>query len=192
MTCPGGRCQKGIVVPARGPVDSVVVVLGESPGKTEAERGLPFVGPSGQLLNEAANATDFPLAGCYITNSCKAFVVDDPNPTKTEIDGCLEHVLTEEIESHERLLIVALGNVAAYAAGVIPRISGIMSVRGKIVDSRFRNPDGTPIPVLPTLHPSYILRGGGGELQILLQRDLETAVRYIRGEDLETETNQQL
>ena len=188
MTCPGGRCQKGIVVPARGPVDSVVVVLGESPGKTEAERGLPFVGPSGQLLNEAANATDFPLAGCYITNSCKAFVVDDPNPTKTEIDGCLEHVLTEEIESHERLLIVALGNVAAYAAGVIPRISGIMSVRGKIVDSRFRNPDGTPIPVLPTLHPSYILRGGGGELQILLQRDLETAVRYIRGEDLETET----
>ena len=64
MTCPGGRCQKGIVVPARGPVDSVVVVLGESPGKTEAERGLPFVGPSGQLLNEAANATDFPLAGC--------------------------------------------------------------------------------------------------------------------------------
>ncbi|KKL45097.1 hypothetical protein LCGC14_2359120, partial [marine sediment metagenome] len=58
-------------VPATGPRDAKIVILGEAPGAVEVQRGEPFVGPSGKLLSQILAQAGIRKDQCYITNVVK-------------------------------------------------------------------------------------------------------------------------
>ena len=65
-------------VPGRGnDINSKIMIIGEAPGSVENEKGEPFVGPSGHLLDEWLNYGIFPLTNTFITNAIKYWPHND-------------------------------------------------------------------------------------------------------------------
>lgn len=132
-----------------GPADALGAIVGEAPGEEEEKQGVPFVGASGKLLNEALDAAGLSRSNVFITNAYKLRPEGNRTPTQDELDEHDEY-LWEELESRPIRGVLALGNVALQA--LTGRPGGITRRRGK-----WEN-DGW---VMPTWHPSYVLRQGG-------------------------------
>ena len=131
-----------------------IVFVGEAPGAEEERQGEPFVGPAGNLLTKVLKVMGLERSGVYITNICKYRpAMEDQGrgnraPSPLEMASCLEFV-REEIAIIRPRVIVALGGTAI--TGLLGIKTGVMSARG-----RFYEFEG--IPVMATLHPSYLLR----------------------------------
>ena len=125
-----------------------ILFIGEAPGAEEDQQGLPFVGRAGQLLTGLINATGLGREDVYITNVVKCRPPGNRNPEPGEIASC-GGVLKRQIELLNPGLVVVLGNVPLHFLN--PGARGITSERGKT----FRWGQWT---VLPTFHPSYLLR----------------------------------
>lgn len=131
-----------------GNVDAGLVFVGEGPGEDEDIEGLPFVGRAGQLLTKIIEAMGMKRSDVYIANIIKCRPPNNRNPEPDEIEGCFPF-LKRQLEAISPLLIVALGTFAAQTLlGSRERIS---QMRG-----RFHSYNG--IKVMPTFHPSYLLR----------------------------------
>lgn len=139
-----------------GPRQTEIVVVGEAPGKTEAERGEPFVGGSGMLLDSILSRAGLSRSNCFLTNVCHE------QPPGNDFDWFLkkpnQHLLMagiiqlkRDIESIKPNLVIALGDrPLQYLTGKI----GITKWRGSILESHI-------IPkqkVIATYHPAYCLR----------------------------------
>lgn len=179
------RCRRP--VHGYGKEESTIVILGEAPGEEEYKLGKPFVGPSGKLLRRLCDEVGLPFRNCWVTNTCKGYIEGNPTPKVRELKPCLAECLTPEIEAYPRKLIIALGNVAGYAAGVLRGITGVMAARGSIYPSKF-GPEDERIPVFLTIHPSLVIRAGGGETEQLLKKDLAACVRYLKFGETPQET----
>ncbi|WP_439814093.1 uracil-DNA glycosylase [Zavarzinia sp. CC-PAN008] len=125
-----------------------LLVLGEAPGAEEDRQGKPFVGESGQLLDRMLGAIGHDRTSAYILNLLPWRPPANRDPTDAEIATCLPFV-----ERHIQLVaprvIVTLGKSAS--ATLLRRTEGILRLRGKWQD-------WNGIPVMPTLHPAYLLR----------------------------------
>ncbi len=139
-----------------GPTDARLVFVGEQPGDQEDLAGKAFIGPAGQVLNNAMAEAGIERAKTYVTNAVKHFkfkpqgkrrIHDKPNVG--EINHC-RWWLTREIAVVKPKLIVALGATAARS--LTGKNIAIGANRGKILESE----EG--VPVLVTIHPSYLLR----------------------------------
>lgn len=130
-----------------------IVFVGEAPGVEEERQGEPFVGPAGNLLTKVLKVMGLERSGVYLTNLCKYRPVVEGQgsgnraPSPLEMASCLEFV-REEIAIIRPRVIVALGGTAI--TGLLGIKTGVMSARG-----RFYEFEG--IPVMATLHPSYLL-----------------------------------
>lgn len=125
-----------------------LVFVGEGPGEDEDIEGLPFVGRAGQLLTKIIEAMGMKRSDVYIANIIKCRPPNNRNPEPDEIESCFPF-LKRQLEAISPLLIVALGTFAAQTLlGSRERIS---QMRG-----RFHSYNG--IKVMPTFHPSYLLR----------------------------------
>ena len=122
--------------------------IGEGPGAEEDTQGEPFVGRAGRLLTKMISAIGIERADVYITNIVKCRPPDNRNPTPAEISCCLP-IIKQQIEILNPKLIVTLGNIPTKT--LIPDIPGITKARGKIKQYE-------KWTVLPTFHPSYLLR----------------------------------
>ncbi len=123
--------------------------VGEGPGAEEDERGEPFVGQAGRLLDNMLAAIQLKRgANVYIANVVKCRPPGNRNPEPGEAQAC-EPYLTRQIELIRPKLIVALGKVAAQNLLGVEATLG--SLRGRVHDYR-----GTPLIV--TYHPAYLLR----------------------------------
>jgi DNA polymerase len=123
-----------------------VVVVGQNPGATEIQRGLPFVGPSGLFFDNALKQ----VLGVgrelfYVTNVVKCFSPGNRSPHDQEIQNC-RYILDEEIRVLKPNLIITLGGPSLKA---IAGLSGISKIHGQIVSSLRYS-----VPVLPMWHPS--------------------------------------
>jgi len=126
--------------------------VGEGPGAEEDERGEPFVGQAGKLLDNMLAAIALQRGkNVYIANVVKCRPPGNRNPEPTEANAC-EPYLTRQIELIRPRLIVALGKVAALNLLGVDATLG--SMRGRVHDYR-----GTPLIV--TYHPAYLLRTPG-------------------------------
>lgn len=131
-----------------------IVFVGEAPGAEEERLGEPFVGPAGQLLTKVLKVMGLDRSEVYITNICKYRPAmenqgrGNRQPSPLEMASCLEFV-REEIAIVRPQVIVALGGTAI--TGLLGLKTGVMQARGKFYEF-----DG--IPVMATLHPSYLLR----------------------------------
>ena len=123
--------------------------IGEGPGAEEDERGEPFVGQAGKLLDSMLAAIRLKRgANVYIANVVKCRPPGNRNPEPAEAHAC-EPYLTRQIELIGPKLIVALGKVAAQ--NLLGNEATLGSLRGRVHDYR-----GTPLIV--TYHPAYLLR----------------------------------
>ncbi len=138
-----------------GPDDAEIVMVGEQPGDKEDMAGKPFVGPAGALLDRALDEADVDRAKVYVTNAVKHFKFTQrgkrrlhQRPNGGEIKAC-RFWLSGELNALRPRLVVALGATAlrSLAGKALP----IGRHRGRILDL-----GGTK--VLPTVHPSYLLR----------------------------------
>lgn len=148
-----------MIVPAVGPTNAKIMVLGESPGKHEWAQGRPFVGQSGDILNDVLRAAGLKRSDIYITNVIKdrllphgdhkrSFFFKDGHPTKEYLDGILD--IVKEVQEVKPNVVVALGN---YALWTMMQHEGIMKWRGSILESK--TVDGQK--VIPALHPAFYI-----------------------------------
>ncbi|MGK5093116.1 uracil-DNA glycosylase [Deltaproteobacteria bacterium TL4] len=125
-----------------------LMFIGEGPGDQEDRLGQPFVGKAGKLLDRMIQVLGIDRPDVYIANVVKCRPPQNRTPEPNEIAECLP-LLKRQIELINPRLIVTLGNVPTKA--LIPNAPGITSARGRI----FKYQQWT---LLPTFHPSYLLR----------------------------------
>ncbi|MDX1716290.1 MAG: uracil-DNA glycosylase [Anderseniella sp.] len=135
-----------------------LMIVGEAPGRDEDEQGRPFVGRSGQLLDKMLNAAGFdrnsdePASSVFITNAVFWRPPGNRNPSTAELTMCLPFV-RRAIELAGPRLIMTAGNIPTQA--LLGTSQGITRTRGSWKHLEI---GGQTYDVLPTLHPSYLLR----------------------------------
>lgn len=153
---------------ARGNPEAKILVCAEAPGEKEDLAALPLVGPSGKLLDDNLKALGFDSnLDAYICNIIKCRPPGNRKPEEEEINSCIEYV-EQQIQLVNPKVIVALGNIATQS--LINTTLGITKARGKIFKYKGK------IPLIPTYHPSYVLRNGRGQYELTFRDDLKLAV----------------
>ncbi|SAL27178.1 DNA glycosylase [Caballeronia arvi] len=138
-----------------GPSDARIMLLGEQPGDQEDLKGEPFVGPAGQLLDDAMQRAGVPREQVYLTNAVKHFKWEPrgkrrlhKTPAQQEVEAC-SYWLDQEMQSVGARVIVTLGATAL--AALFGRRATLSAHVGRVV------PYGDKL-VVATYHPSYALR----------------------------------
>jgi uracil-DNA glycosylase len=140
-------------VPGEGSINPLVMVIGEGPGADEDATGRPFVGRAGQLLDKMLGSIELVRGkNCYIANMVKCRPPGNRNPEAVEISACYPF-LERQIILLKPVLILCAGRVAAQS--ILKTSTGINALRGQFAEFKIGE---LTIPVLPTYHPSAILR----------------------------------
>lgn len=144
---------------ARGNPEARIMIMGEAPGREEDEQGMPFVGPSGDLLEKMLAAIGLSENDVYLSNIVTWRPPGNRSPTQDEIATCLPFAERHIALKKPDILILA-GGVPAQS--LLRSSTGITRLRGRWTDYAVRNPagdpEGQPIATLPVFHPSYLLR----------------------------------
>jgi uracil-DNA glycosylase family 4 len=151
-------------VPAVGPRNAKIMIVGEGPGRKEVDARAPFVGPAGKELDKFLASAGLDRSDIYITNVTKFYpkfekdknefffeqiTKDSALPTKAFMDGILE--LVKEIREVKPNVVVPLGNYALWA---LTQNTGIFDWRGSILESALVK----GLKVIPTIHPAWYIR----------------------------------
>jgi uracil-DNA glycosylase len=140
-------------VPGEGSINPLVMVIGEGPGADEDATGRPFVGRAGQLLDKMLGSIELVRGkNCYIANMVKCRPPGNRNPETVEISACYPF-LERQIILLKPVFILCAGRVAAQS--LLKTGAGINTLRGQFAEIKIGE---LTIPVLPTFHPSAILR----------------------------------
>ena len=149
------RTRKNTVF-GEGDPDAKIMFIGEGPGADEDAQGRPFVGRAGELLTEMIEkGMKIPRSSVFIANIVKCRPPENRPPTPDESAACIGY-LERQIAAIQPRVIVALGATAT--KGLLKTSAGITSIRGTWHYYSAPTVDGKPIPVMPTFHPSYVLR----------------------------------
>lgn len=139
-----------------GPTTARMVLVGEQPGDQEDLAGRPFVGPAGQLLDEALQEAGIDRATVYLTNAVKHFKFTEQGkrriherPNVREVKACLPW-LEAELARVQPTVLVCLGSTAARA--ILGAHVEVTKLRGQWV------PTPRAANCLVTFHPAAILR----------------------------------
>ncbi len=127
-----------------------LMFIGEGPGESEDLQGRPFVGRSGELLTKIIEAMTFKREEVFIGNVVKCRPPENRKPHADEMETCLPF-LARQVEIIRPKVIVTLGVTAL--TGLLPEHikTPIGKIRGQWLEYR-------GIPVMPTLHPAFLLR----------------------------------
>ncbi len=136
------------IVFGEGNPSARLMFVGEAPGVDEDRQGIPFVGKAGQLLSRIIQAIDLTREQVYICNVIKCRPPENRNPEPDEIQSC-SPFLNRQIASIQPEFICALGSFAAQT--LLKTTQPISRLRGQFYDYN-------GIRLLPTFHPSYLLR----------------------------------
>jgi DNA polymerase len=136
-----------------GNPEGPLMLVGEAPGRDEDIEGKPFVGRSGQLLDRMLAAIGMDRTSAYIANVIPWRPPGNRTPTPQETEICRAFI-ERQIELADPKVLVSLGGPSAKV--VIGTPEGIMKLRGNW--RAHRTASGKEIPVMPTLHPAYLLR----------------------------------
>lgn len=131
-----------------------LMVIGEGPGAEEDRRGLPFIGAAGQLLDRMLAAIGRSRAeNTFITNVNYWRPPNNRKPEADELAVCRPFV-DRMIEISRPKLIIAAGGIPSSA--LLMSRDGIMKLRGN--EFAYVTPGGYEVPLIPILHPAYLLR----------------------------------
>ncbi len=145
--CPLAETRKQVVV-WRGAEQAPLMFIGEGPGAEEDERGQPFVGAAGRLLDLLLKAYDIRPEHYHICNIVKCRPPQNRVPTPDEAKAC-KPLLARQFRLVHPKIIVLLGATAyKYFTG---GSEGITKIRGQWIEKN-------GYLILPTYHPAFILR----------------------------------
>jgi uracil-DNA glycosylase family 4 len=147
LRCKLSKTRTHIVFGAGSP-SAALMFVGEAPGFDEDQQGIPFVGKAGQLLTRIIQAINLTRDQVYICNVVKCRPPGNRNPEPDEILAC-SPFLDRQIASIQPDYICALGTFAAQT--LLKTTQPISKLRGQFYDYN-------GIRLLPTFHPSYLLR----------------------------------
>lgn len=134
---------------------SEILLVGDSPWRQEALRREVFVGPAGEVLDTCLEEVGLNRAEISVTNSvlCKPAALGEDFPPGVA-NLCREHFLKPLIAELKPKLVVPMGNIAMKAIAMKDK-GNILKVRGTFQDIDFFD---QRIHILPTVHPSFVLR----------------------------------
>ncbi len=135
------------VVFGAGNENADVIFIGEAPGRSEDEQGVPFVGSAGKLLNTLLDAVDIPRESVYIANIVKCRPPQNRDPLPQEEDACIGY-LHQQIDTIKPKVIVCLGRISAKR--IIRPDFSITAERGKWFKYH-------GIDVIPVYHPAALI-----------------------------------
>jgi uracil-DNA glycosylase family 4 len=137
-----------------GPADAKLMLVGEAPGAEEDRQGLPFVGPSGQLLNAMLESIGIDRADVMISNSVFWRPPGNRTPTTQETIVCRPFI-ERLIEIVHPQVLVCVGAPSAH--NLLGETQGISRLRGKWYT--YQTPKiAAPINATALFHPAYLLR----------------------------------
>jgi DNA polymerase len=167
-----GLCEgRQEIVFGDGNPDADILFVGEGPGEQEDRQGLPFVGRAGELLTQMIEkGIGIQRSDVYICNIVKCRPPQNRNPLPPEVAAC-RPFLDGQIEAVAPKVIVTLGKPAATL--LLGREIAITRERG--VWQSYRD-----IPLMPTLHPAYVLRQYTPENRRAVWQDLKAALERSR------------
>ncbi len=131
---------------------SKIMLIGEAPGASEDEEGLPFVGRAGALLDKMLAAINLDRKKVYISNIINFRPPNNRRPTDEEIKRYLPYI-TKHIEIINPKILVLLGSTAMNA--LIGNEVVISKMRGKWIEKKFGN---CKTSVIITFHPAFLMR----------------------------------
>lgn len=157
-------------VPGEGDWSTELMFIGEAPGRDEDTQGRPFVGRAGQLLRKIIAAMKFREDEVYITNVVKCRPPENRVPCRDEVEACWPY-LARQIELIRPKVIVTLGKTPTEY--FVPGRAAMGDLRGKFGDYR-------GIPVMPTFHPSYLIRNEGNrEIRRMVWEDMQKVMALL-------------
>jgi DNA polymerase len=166
---------RSTIVFGSGKPSAKIVFVGEGPGADEDAQGLPFVGRAGQLLTQMINNTatgeGIPIQreDVYICNIVKCRPPGNRAPELEEMKTCGQF-LDRQLDAIRPKAICVLGGTAAKY--LLESRLGITKIRGKWHDWH-------GIPVMPTFHPSFLLRAYNKEGKRQAWEDLKKVLHYV-------------
>lgn len=167
-----GRCQLGAsrnnLVFGVGNTKAELVFVGEAPGRDEDLQGIPFVGKAGELLTSMILRMGFKREDVYICNVLKCRPPNNRDPLPSEIEICHSYLL-RQLKAISPKVIVALGTFAAQT--LLGTKEPISKLRGIFHDYH-------GIPLMPTFHPSFLLRNGP-EMRWVVWEDMVQVIKLM-------------
>jgi uracil-DNA glycosylase len=152
--CPLKKTAKNTVI-CDGNPQAKIMFIGEAPGSDEDEKGIPFCGMSGKLLDKVIASIGLSREhNVYITNSIFWRPPGNIKPTTHEIESC-KPFLEKHIALINPDIILLVGGVATFT--LLQNSTGITKLRGTQQEYHSKLLAKT-IPCLPVLHPAYLLR----------------------------------
>lgn len=147
--CPLAAQGRKQVVFGDGSPSTMLMFIGEAPGRDEDTHGRPFIGRAGQLLTKIIEAMNLSRPEVYISNVVKCRPPNNRTPTTLERETCKNLILFKEIEIIQPKIICTLGSPSTKA--LLGDEVSISKVRGQffIVNGYL---------IMPTYHPAYLLR----------------------------------
>lgn len=157
-------------VPGEGNLEAELMFIGEGPGHDEDVQGRPFVGRAGQLLTKIIQAMKYEREDVFIANVVKCRPPENRPPHRDEVARCSPFLL-EQIRLIQPKVIVTLGKVATDF--FVPSASGMTNLRGQ-----FNVWNG--IQVMPTFHPSYLIRNEGNRgIRKMVWEDMQKVMAVL-------------
>lgn len=172
-----GDCQRCGLAASRkklvygvGNPNARLVLVGEAPGREEDQKGEPFVGEAGRLLDRILLAMGMQREEVYICNVLKCRPPDNRDPQPDEVAAC-EAFLIRQIMAIKPQVIIGLGRFAVHSL-----------LKSKVPISRIRGEWQTyqGIPLMPTYHPAYLLRNPEGKRDVW--EDMKEVMRRLQNE----------
>jgi DNA polymerase len=149
-----------------------LVLVGEAPGREEDEKGEPFVGEAGRLLDRILFAMGLSRDEVYICNVLKCRPPNNRDPEPDEVAMC-EPFLIRQLAAIRPQMIVALGRFA---------IQTLLQSKAPISKLRGTWQQYQGIPLMPTYHPAYLLRNPNGKREVWA--DMKLVVERLRESEL--------
>lgn len=151
-------------VPGNGNLESEILFIGEAPGYWEDQKGIPFCGAAGKLLDELLVSIGLNRDKVFVTNILKHRPPENRDPLLQEIEACRVY-LDEQIVTMGPKAIVTLGRFSMTKFLPYAKISKDHGV-GRVVQF-----NGQKIIVVPMFHPAAALRGA--EVEKMLREDFK-------------------
>ncbi len=149
--CPLYKSRKNVVF-GYGNVNSRVIFIGEAPGKNEDEKGIPFCGKAGKILDELLNAIFLKREEVYITSVLKCRPPKNRVPKEEEIENCGIY-LEKQIEIIDPEIICCLGKISLnfiFKKFSIFEKPILNKLHGKVIKKNNKK-------ILPFFHPAFAI-----------------------------------
>jgi uracil-DNA glycosylase len=168
MQC-GLHLGRTTTVPGDGPVDALVMFIGEAPGFHEDQQGVPFVGAAGRLLNELLDKVGIQRHQVFITNVIKCRPPGNRDPNPEEVEACRAY-LDEQIALIAPRVIVTLGRHSMARAFPDEKISMVHGQPRRVADRVY----------FPMYHPAAALHQPS--LRSVVEADFAQLKALLAGE----------